>query len=137
MHRSVTFFCLVPPQRPEIKIITEQRRGSFEIDQDFQAVCTSREGRPPAYLYWFLDDEPILEGLSQPRIIDTLSGHNTTLYSVQQTLHRRLKPTDDRRFLICRSVHPADQPQEDKFQLQVRCKYTFRLYTWALLIFLG
>lgn len=113
----------MPPQRPEIKINTEQRRNSFEIDQDFQATCVSRDGRPPALLYWFLDDEQITEGLSAPRVIDTLTGHNTTLYSVAQTLNRRLKATDDRKYLICRSIHPADQPQEDKFQLQVRCKF--------------
>lgn len=112
----------MPPQRPEIKIITEQRRGSFEIDQDFIAQCAAREGRPPARLYWFLDDEPIAEGFSAPRIVESLTGHNTTLYTTVQQLNRRLKATDDRRFLICRSIHPADQPQEDRFQLQVRCK---------------
>lgn len=113
----------MPPSRPEIKINTELRRNTFEIDQDFQATCISREGRPPAQLYWFLDDEPITEGLSAPRVKDTLTGHNTTLYSVALTLNRRLKATDDRKYLICRSIHPADQPQEDRFQLQVRCMY--------------
>lgn len=112
----------MPPQRPEIKINTELRRSSFEIDQDFQATCISRDGRPPAQLYWFLDTEQITEGISAPRVADLLTSNNTTLYSVAVTLNRRLKATDDRKFLICRSVHPADQPQEDRFQLQVRCK---------------
>jgi len=120
LQAEIPLVIALPPQRPEIKINTDQRRNSFEIDQDFQATCVSRDGRPPAVLYWFLDEEPITEGLSQPRVVDSLTGHNTTLYSVAQTLNRRLKATDDRKFLICRSVHPADQPQEDRFQLQVR-----------------
>lgn len=113
----------MPPRRPEIKITTEQHRSSFEIEQNFQATCISRDGRPPARLQWFLDDEPITEGLSSPRVHDVLSGSNTTLHTVIQSLSRRLKPSDDRRFLICRSFHPAQQPQEDRFQLSVRCKY--------------
>lgn len=112
----------MPPRRPEIKINTDQQRNSFEIDQDFQATCISKEGRPPAHLQWFLDNEPITEGLAKPRIIDQLAGPNTTLYTVVQTLSRRLKASDDRRFLICRSFHPAQQPQEDRYQLAVRCK---------------
>lgn len=98
------------------------RRGSFEIDQEFQATCISREGRPPAHLQWFLDNEEITEGVSPPRVVDTLTGDNKTLYSVAVILSRRLKASDDRKFLICRSIHPADQPQEYRYQLQVRCK---------------
>lgn len=113
---------LVPPQRPEIKINTDMRRGSFEIDQDFQATCISRDGRPPAHLQWFLDNEEITEGVSTPRVVDTITGHNQTLYSVAVGLNRHLKASDDRKFLICRSSHPADQPQEFRYQLQVRCK---------------
>lgn len=119
---NINHFRLVPPQRPEIKLQSDARRGSFEIDQDFQATCISRDGRPPAQLQWFLDNDQILDGISAPRVVDSLTSNNTTLYSVAVTLNRRLKATDDRKFLICRSVHPADQPQEDRLQLQVRCK---------------
>ncbi|XP_055298603.1 fasciclin-3 isoform X2 [Sitodiplosis mosellana] len=111
----------LPPKRPEIKINTELHRSSFEIDQDFQATCISRDGRPPATLQWFLDNEPIVESISAPRIVqDSLIGRNTTLYTVSIQLNRRLRASDDRKFLICRSTHPADQPQEDRFQLSVR-----------------
>lgn len=112
----------MPPRRPEIKINSDRPRNTFEIDQEFQAMCISREGRPAAKLEWYLDDEPITEGLAQPRILQQLAGKNTTLYTVNQTLNRRLKASDDRRFLICRSIHVAQQPQEDRFQLSVRCK---------------
>lgn len=112
----------MPPKRPEIKINTQPHRNSFEIDQDFQAECISRNGRPPATLQWFLDDEPIVEGVSAPRIGDSIAGSNTTLYTVAVQLNRRLTASDDRKFLICRSTHPADQAQEDRFQLSVRCK---------------
>lgn len=117
---------LVPPRKPEIKINTEQQRNSFEIDQNFRATCIARDGRPPARLQWFIDNEPITEGVSAPRIVDQITGTNTTIHTVAQSLDRRLKASDDRRFLICRSYHPAQQPQEDRFQLSVRCKYSSR-----------
>lgn len=114
----------MPPQRPEIQLQSDARRGTFEIDQEFQARCVSRDGRPPAQLQWFLDNDQILDTdqVGVPKVIESLTSNNTTLYSVAVTLKRRLQATDDRKFLICRSVHPADQPQEDRLQLQVRCK---------------
>lgn len=121
MLKSVclSIYCVVPPARPEIQPNTV---GQFQIDQDLQLTCVSRNGRPPAQLYWFLDNEQIFEGVSRPRISDTITNQNTTLYTVAVQLNRRLRASDDHKFLICRSIHPADQPQEDRLQLQVRCK---------------
>ncbi|XP_031629264.1 fasciclin-3 isoform X2 [Contarinia nasturtii] len=111
----------LPPKRPEINIHTNMNRGSFEIDQDFEAECISRDGRPAANLQWFLDSEQIVDGVSAPRLLhDSITGRNTTLYTVGIQLNRRLKASDDRKFLICRSIHPADQQQEDRVQLSVR-----------------
>lgn len=116
---TILFVCLVPPQRPEIQPNTASQ---FQIDQDLQVNCVSRNGRPPAQLYWFLDNEQIFEGVSRPRISDTITNQNTTLYTVTLQLNRRLRASDDHKFLICRSIHPADQPQEDRIQLQVKCE---------------
>lgn len=119
------FFRLIgAPGRPEIQVSTTPRRDAYEIDQPFQATCFSRDGRPPAKLQWFLDDEELTEGLSVPRVIDSIAEKNTTLYSVVQTLTRHLKATDDRKTLFCRTSHPAEPGvvQEARFQLQVRCK---------------
>lgn len=112
------------PRRPELQINTEPRRDAYEIDQPFQATCISRDGRPPARIQWFLDDEELTEGLSLPRVIESLTDRNTTLYTVVQTLTRHLKATDDRKVLYCRTSHPAEPgaTQENKFQFQVRCK---------------
>lgn len=112
------------PRRPELQINTEPRRDAYEIDQPFQATCISRDGRPPARIQWFLDEEELTEGLSLPRVIESLTDRNTTLYTVVQTLTRHLKATDDRKVLYCRTSHPAEPgaTQENKFQFQVRCK---------------
>lgn len=118
----MAFVILVPPRKPEIKINSEQQRSSFEIDQNLRATCIVRDGRPPALLQWFIDNEPITEGVSTPRIVDQMTSTNNTMYTVAQSIDRRLKASDDRRFLICRSYHPAQQTQEERFQLSVRCK---------------
>lgn len=114
----------VAPLRPELEIHTRPRGGSFEIDEQFHARCISRDGRPPAQIQWFLDDEPILEGLSAAEIVESTAANNATLYSVTQTITRVLRASDDRKHLICRTAHPADHgmPQETQYQLQVRCK---------------
>lgn len=114
----------VAPRRPELQINTEPRRDAYEIDQPFQATCISRDGRPPARIQWFLDDEELTEGLSLPRVLESLTDRNTTLYTVVQTLTRHLKATDDRKVLYCRTSHPAEPgaTQENKFQIQVRCE---------------
>lgn len=115
---------LVAPRRPEIQLPTQPRSGAFEISQPFSATCISRDGRPPAKLEWFLDDEPLTEGLSPPRVLDAITDQNVTVYTVVQSLNRYLKANDDRRTIYCRTAHPAEKGivQEAKYQLQVRCK---------------
>lgn len=112
----------MPPKQPEIFLNTELQGSAIGIDKEFQATCVSRGGRPPAKLEWYLNDELITDGVSLPRVAESNAAINTTLYDVSIQVNRRLKAIDDRKFLICRSTHPADQKQEDRYQLNVRCK---------------
>lgn len=94
------------------------------------AFCSSRDGRPAATLGWFLDDEPILDGLGQPEIFESpLSGgdgnNQSSLFTIRQNLTRYIRADDDRKLLICRATHVAGPAQEARHQLQVRCKYRF------------
>lgn len=125
------------PRRPDLQITSRPTHDAFEIDQPFQATCISRDGRPPARIQWFLDDEELVEGLQLPRILESLTDRNTTLYTVVQTLTRHLKATDDRKTLYCRTSHPAEPgvTQENKFQIQVRCKCPYSLYQTECIIF--
>lgn len=119
------FICLVAPQRPP-KIFTNQQDKNRQfniIDELFQATCTSPNGRPAAKLAWFLNDDPITEGVSAPRIDQSLSDHNTTLYTVSIALNRNIKASDDNKFLICRAIHEADAVREDRIQFRVQCKF--------------
>lgn len=107
------------------------RRGQFEVGEELHAKCISRDGRPPATLSWFLEDEPITDRLGQTEIYESLASSNQTLYTSSQTLSRFIVASDDRKNIICRATHIGmDRPQETKIQLQVRCKYS---YWWFLL----
>lgn len=91
------------------------------------AKCISRDGRPPATISWFLDDEPITDGLSLLETVDSMTSDNLTLFMVSQTLTKFIRASDDRKTLICRTSHIAGQPQDARQQIQVRCKYYINL----------
>lgn len=112
------------PLRPELEINTKSQSGSYEIGQKFQATCISRDGRPPSNISFYLDDEPITEGVGIDEIIESIASQNTMLYTTRKTITKYIQASDDRRNLICRVQHIADrgQPQEVKLQFQVRCK---------------
>lgn len=101
----------------------DRRENTFEIEEQIIAICISRDGRPAATLTWFLDEEPIYEGLSQPDIAESTLPGNQSLFSIRQNLTRYIRADDDRKVLVCRASHVAGSPQDARHQLQVRCKY--------------
>lgn len=113
-------------------MLTAPEHGSaFEIDQNIEVQCESREGRPPAKLSWFLNGEPIFEGVQKENIKDSIIDHNSnsaTVYTVQQSLIHRVRAEDDGKYLMCRAEHPAGHPQDVQVPLQVRCKFISFLY---------
>lgn len=119
------FKCSDAPQQPKIKISTKPQHGSaYAIDQEIEALCESRDGRPPAKLSWFLNDEPIFEGVQKEKVLDAIIAQNSTVYMVQQALRHRIRASDDNKYLICRAEHPAGHPQDTQVPLQVRCKFS-------------
>ncbi|KAJ6633129.1 Fasciclin-3, partial [Pseudolycoriella hygida] len=110
------------PLRPELEINTKSQSGSYEIGEQFRATCISRDGRPPSNITFYLDDEPITEGLGLDEIVESIAKPNTMLYTTRKTISKFIQATDDRRTLICRTHHIADrgQPQEARMQFQVR-----------------
>lgn len=113
------------PSRPELQVQTPPTRGAHDLETAFQAVCFSRHGRPPAQLQFFLGDEPIHEGLARPDIRLEMGQDGRPVYTVIQTITRKLQVSDDHKELICRAMHATDrnQPQESRYQLLVKCKY--------------
>lgn len=112
---------------PEFTVQTCSRSGICEVGDTLTATCISRDGRPPARLLWFLNDEPINSGLSMVEIVESLASSNTTLYTASQTYTRVITAADDRKYVICEAPHITDRgqpPQQVQLQLQVRCKKT-------------
>lgn len=121
------------PGDPELKFITDpqhnyNRNEVSKIGEEIRAVCISRDGRPAAQLAWFLNGEPLREGLQQPRYQDSLTQNNITLVTVTQVIVRRLQPTDDSKILTCQALHPADRVErkaELKLTVQCMCSNRF------------
>lgn len=118
------FLFLVKPLLPEIEVISP-KNSFFKIDEKFEAICISRDGRPPSTLEWFIDNEPITEGLDVVETTESLDNRNSTLYTTSQRITRYIKATDDRKQLTCRASNIADRGEhpEAKLQFKVRCKY--------------
>lgn len=114
----------MPPLRPELEFSPRAHNGAYEIDQQLQARCISRDGRPAAAISWYLDEEQLNEGLSLPEVLETHAPNNTTLYTISQIATVRITANLDRKHLICRAAHQTDhgKPQEAYIQLQVKCK---------------
>lgn len=130
------FKCSDAPQQPKIKFSTKPLHGgAYAIDQEIEASCESHDGRPPAKLSWFLNDEPILEGVQKEKVFETIIGQNSTVYTVQQALRHRIRASDDGKYLICRAENPAGHPQDIQVPLQVRCKLSS--YFVLILISIG
>lgn len=116
----------MPPLRPELEINTKpQSGGAYEIGEQFRATCISRDGRPPANISFYIDDELITEGVGYEEVIESIATKNTMLYTSRKTITKFIQATDDRRTLSCRATHIADrgQAQEARHQFQVRCKW--------------
>lgn len=111
----------VAPLPPELDVVRGNKQGIYEIDSELQVTCISRDGRPPSTITWFLDDEPIYDGLGLVTVGESLDSSNTTLFTSSQTLTRRIHSSDDRKYIICRTQHIAGRPQDAKIQLEVRC----------------
>lgn len=109
------------PERPILQILTPPGpQGAYEVNSDFRAECISMNGRPAANLSWLLDGEPIVNGLSQPQMVE-----NNNEFSVSQQFERQIQTADDQLELTCRSEHFAipNGYLEVKTKFVVRCKW--------------
>lgn len=122
LEGQVGFTVALAPLRPELEINTKSETGTYQIGQRFSAACISRDGRPPSKLSFFLDNEPITDGVGPEEIIESLASKDTNLYTTRKQITRIIQASDDRRTLTCRAEHIADrgQPQEARMQFQVR-----------------
>ncbi|XP_026467486.1 fasciclin-3-like [Ctenocephalides felis] len=101
---STTIIVAREPSPPEMETSPgTQARDTFRANDILTARCVVRDGRPPANISWYLDDEPIYDGLSEPQVIDTPDGLATSV----QNITRRLQPNDDGRRLTCVARHLA------------------------------
>lgn len=115
---------LVAPIHPELEIKSKSQSGPLEIGEQIRATCISRDGRPSSNISFYLDDDPLTEGLGMDEIVESITSQNTKVFTTRKTLTRYIQASDDRKTLICRTDHITDrgQAQYAKRQLQVRCK---------------
>ncbi|XP_052749139.1 fasciclin-3-like isoform X3 [Galleria mellonella] len=125
--------CTLPPRTGNVEISRSMRlvvarppgairlestqQPAFNEGDKFMAQCIVPDGRPAAKITWFLDENPVFEGIHQPII----TGETNDLQTISQNISRILVADDNAKTLICRAEHEAlDQPREAKRQILVQ-----------------
>lgn len=109
-----------PPKSPELDVSKGSLRNQvYSAGDIIQAACYVRDGRPAANITWYLDDEPLRDGLSEPIIINGVDE----LQTVQQNLTRRVLPDDNSKQLRCVADHIALQGRNQQSSVQLNVKY--------------
>ncbi|GJQ75304.1 putative coreceptor-mediated virion attachment to host cell [Trypoxylus dichotomus] len=104
------------PRAPELELARDTY-GQYKVNEMLKASCIVKDGRPVANISWFLDEEPIYEGLSMPTVLDFT---NDDLHTKIQNLTRQLMWSDNGRYLKCAATHPAlETPSVTMRQLDV------------------
>lgn len=116
---SINVVVAVAPEQPMIQLERPTSASAFEVNSEMVVHCISRYGNPAASLYWFLDDEPIYDGVSQPEY----NEENNQGYSVYVTLRRYIQASDSGKRLICRAKHIAYRDEMAETSLQIIVNY--------------
>ncbi|XP_055620248.1 fasciclin-3-like isoform X3 [Toxorhynchites rutilus septentrionalis] len=99
------FINLIVAVAPEPPIIqTEVETTSFQVDTELIAHCVTKGGKPGATLAWFLENEPIYEGITpQQEFIEEGREGITNVLSLRRFIHA----SDSGKRLICEAKHIA------------------------------
>ncbi|XP_055589755.1 fasciclin-3-like isoform X3 [Uranotaenia lowii] len=92
----------VAPQLPSIETLNDA--NNLQVDAQLVARCVTRGGNPGATLTWFLDDEPIYQGVSTQQEVQE-EGYDTPSQILE--LSRFIHADDSGRNLVCEAKHQA------------------------------
>ncbi|XP_065089731.1 fasciclin-3-like isoform X3 [Ochlerotatus camptorhynchus] len=115
---TINVVVAVAPKPPQIQLVKPSSAVSFEVDTEMEVHCGAEFGSPAAELFWFLDNEPIYEGVSQPEYREEEQG-----YSVFVSLRRIIHASDSGKRLICRAKHIAYPEGMSETSLQITVNY--------------
>ncbi|XP_019769623.1 fasciclin-3 isoform X3 [Dendroctonus ponderosae] len=124
-QESVGTMSLVVARAPKLPELDLSRGADdlnvYKVDDVLRATCVIRDGRPVANISWYLGDELIDVGeLSMPTVVD-LAKEN--LQSKVQNLTRRLRASDNAKFLKCVGYHPAYAGGQAETKRRLDIKY--------------
>lgn len=119
------FVFVVQPRDPQI---LDAEPGSQDrplvIDDILAKNCVVENGRPPANISFYLDNDEIIDTnmVGFPEYYESKENNNLT--TVVRGLHYRVRAEDNQKFITCRSSHFAYQDgfADTRFQLVVQCK---------------
>ncbi|XP_055530596.1 fasciclin-3-like isoform X4 [Wyeomyia smithii] len=108
----------VAPTNPKIETYPE--RVSFEVDSKLMAKCITENGNPGAVLAWYLEDEPLFQGVGRPQ--ETQEADQPGVTNIL-TLERSIQASDSGKRLICEAKHIAYPERVSKTSRQITVNF--------------
>lgn len=110
----------VVPELPVLKIFEVFESENLKEGQEITAACVSRNGDPPAEIFWFLGEEKIEIALE----FEEDTGQDVSTSTVISVIQRNLTADDDQKTLTCQAWHPGYMTHfaETKQRLSVNFK---------------
>ncbi|XP_073977442.1 fasciclin 3 isoform X5 [Rhodnius prolixus] len=108
--QNMTLIVARKPSSPELSISKPQKGTAYLENEQVAATCTIRNGRPVANITWYIGESKITDGLSSPS--EEVSPKDS-LYTIKQTLTRKLRASDNNKALKCVAGHMLLSSKED------------------------
>uniref|UniRef100_A0A4Y0BI23 Ig-like domain-containing protein n=1 Tax=Anopheles funestus TaxID=62324 RepID=A0A4Y0BI23_ANOFN len=96
-----------PPEQPTIEVVAGNV-NNLEVNSQLTFRCISARGNPAAKLAWFLDQEPIYEGVKLDKPEEYFDEQsNKRYFTASSTLTRSIRAEDNGKRLTCQAEHIA------------------------------
>ncbi|XP_053668202.1 fasciclin-3-like [Anopheles marshallii] len=106
-----------PPEQPAIEVVSGNL-NNLEVNSELAFRCISARGNPAAKLSWFLDQEPIYEGVKLDKPEEYFDERsNKRYFTASSTLTRSIRAEDNGKRLTCQAEHIAYQERFSRTDL--------------------
>lgn len=112
-----------PGMVPDLPVINILNNGPVESGQELSASCVSKNGEPPAEIFWYLEKEALEDSTEFEEEND-----KTATNSVISIVKRNTTADDDNKFLICQAWHPgySENPSISYAEAKQRLSITYK-----------
>uniref|UniRef100_A0A182W9F8 Ig-like domain-containing protein n=1 Tax=Anopheles minimus TaxID=112268 RepID=A0A182W9F8_9DIPT len=112
-----------PPDQPSLSVVSGNS-ANLEVNSELTFRCVAERGNPAAKLSWFLDQEPIYEGVKLDKPEESIDDRsNKRYFTASSTLTRSIRAEDNGKRLTCQAEHIAYPEQVSRTDLVMNVNF--------------